>query len=105
MPEKPPEEAGTHTDRELAVLLMRRQAALGIGVAALFMVLMLGLPLLSHFRPDLSQLPLLGFPFSWLLLGLLFYPLTWALSAYFVVASERLEAEQAAQVRAERGAP
>src|SRR5438445_2979088 len=93
-------EAGSH-DRELAAALMRRQAALGVRVAALFLVLVLGLPLVSYFAPDWGQQPILGFPFSWLVLGLLFYPVTWALSAYFVRASERLEAEQAEQVRRE----
>src|SRR5947207_15854093 len=93
-------EAG-RSDRELASALMRRQAALGMRVAALFLVLILGLPLVSFFRPEWSQVAIGGFPLSWLVLGLLFYPITWALSAYFVKASERLEAEQAAQVRAE----
>jgi uncharacterized membrane protein (DUF485 family) len=63
----------------------------------------LGLPLLSHFAPAFSQQPVLGFPLSWLLLGLLFYPITWALSAYFVKASERMEEEQARMVREEQG--
>lgn len=93
-----------HSDAQLAFRLMRQQAALGMGVAAVFLVLILGLPLLTHFAPDLAQTPVLGFPFSWFLLGIAFYPITWALSAYFVKASEKLEAEEAQMVREERKA-
>jgi len=81
---------------------MRPQAALGVRVAVVFLLLILGLPLLSYYQPEWSQLPVLGFPLSWLVLGVLFYPVTWALSSAFVKASERLEARQAEQVRQER---
>jgi uncharacterized membrane protein (DUF485 family) len=91
-----------HSDRELAAILMRRQATLSIRVAAVFLVVVLGVPLVNAFLPELSQTPILGFPASWFLLGLFFYPLTWALSTYFVKASEKLEAEEAAMIRAER---
>ena len=92
-------ETGTdQTDGELAAALMKRQAALSIKVAAVFLILIFGLPLLTYFKPDWSQTPVFGFPLSWFLLGLAFYPLTWALSYYFVVASEKLEAEEAARL-------
>ena len=91
------------SDAELSGALMRRQALLGVRVAAAFLILVLGLPLLTHFRPDWTQQPILGFPASWFLLGLLFYPITWALSAYFVKASEGMESEDAEMVRRERG--
>lgn len=90
------------SDGELARVLMRRQGRLGLVVAAAFLVLVVGVPLLTHFRLDWSQQPLFGFPLSWFLLGLLFYPLTWALSVYFVRASEKLEAEEAEAVRRQR---
>jgi uncharacterized membrane protein (DUF485 family) len=95
--------AASHSDAELAGMLMRRQAGLSIRVAAVFLVLILGLPLLTRFKPEWTQQPVLGFPISWFLLGILFYPITWALSAYFVRASEQLEAEDADLVRKERG--
>ena len=97
-----PANSTRHTDAELASILMRRQAALSMRVAAVFLVLILGVPLANHFLPEWSQQPVLGFPLTWLLLGILFYPITWALSAYFVKASERLEAEEAAMIRSER---
>ena len=56
MAEEP--EPGVRTqrsDRELAAALMRRQAGLGMRVAAVFLVLILGLPLVSYFRPEWSQ--------------------------------------------------
>ncbi len=78
---------------------MRRQAALGIRVAAVFLLIVVGLPLASWLAPDALQFTVLGFPFSWFLLGLFFYPLTWALSSWFVQSSEALERQQAEEVR------
>jgi uncharacterized membrane protein (DUF485 family) len=79
---------------------MRRQALLSLRVAVVFLLIVFGLPLLTHFRPDWTQTPILGFPLSWFLLGLAFYPLSWALSFYFVKASEQLEADDAEQLSA-----
>ena len=90
-------------DRELSGRLMRHQAMLGLRVAAVFLVLILGLPLLTQFAPSFTQQTVLGFPLSWFILGLAFYPITWALSAYFVKASEKLEHDEAQMVREERG--
>lgn len=81
---------------------MRRQAALSLRVAAVFLFLILGVPLANYFAPSWSQQPVFGFPLSWFLLGILFYPITWALSTYFVRASEKLESEEAAMIRSER---
>ena len=100
-PVSPPE---AHSDRQLSEILMRRQAVLSLRVAAVFLVLILGLPLLTWLAPQWSQAPVLGFPLSWFLLGILFYPLSWALSVYFVKASERMEREEAALIREERAA-
>jgi uncharacterized membrane protein (DUF485 family) len=85
--------------RETAAGLMRRQAALSIRVAAAFIVLILAIPLMTQFAPALAQHPVLGFPLSWLILGILFYPITWALSWYFVNASEKLEHREAETLR------
>jgi uncharacterized membrane protein (DUF485 family) len=86
----------------LAGTLMRRQASLSLRVAFIFLLLILGLPLLTHFAPEAMQRPMLGFPISWFVLGIAFYPITWALSAYFVRASERLEEQDAEMIRRER---
>jgi uncharacterized membrane protein (DUF485 family) len=103
MPNPPPPDAPppVEADSRLLSSLLRHQAALSIRVAAVFLVLVFGVPLATHYAPGWTQQPVLGFPLSWFLLGLLFYPITWALSAYFVRASERLESEEAAAMRAE----
>jgi uncharacterized membrane protein (DUF485 family) len=76
---------------------MRRQARLSVGVAAIFLALVLGLPVVNHYLPGVAQARVVGFSATWLFLGLLFYPITWLLSAYFVRASEDVEHEIAAR--------
>jgi uncharacterized membrane protein (DUF485 family) len=76
--------------------MMRRQARLSVGVALIFLVLVLGLPLVNFFLVPVAQARIAGFSATWLFLGLLFYPITWLLSAYFVRASEAVEHETAA---------
>ena len=75
----------------LAHAVMRRQAALSLRVAAVFVVLVFGLPLVNYFHPKLANAPVLGFTFSWLFLGILFFPIIWLLSAYFIRESDRIE--------------
>ena len=76
--------------------IMRRQARLSVGVASLFLLLVLGLPLVNQYAGPLAQTRVAGFSATWLFLGVLFYPITWVLSAYFVRASEAVEQETAA---------
>jgi uncharacterized membrane protein (DUF485 family) len=75
--------------------LMRRQAALSLRVAIVFIVLLVGLPLLNLYFPKQMATQEMGFTFTWLLLGVLFFPITWLLSAYFVKRSDALEHELA----------
>ena len=97
-----PETPATHlTDPQLTSRLMRQQAGLGFRVAAAFLILILGMPLLNAFAPEFTQQQVMGFPLYWFVLGLAFYPISWALSVYFVKASEKLEHEEAAMVRSE----
>ena len=77
----------------LARAVMRRQGALSVKVAAVFVVLILGVPLVNAFLPEVAGTPVLGFTATWLFLGVLIYPITVALSFYFVGASNRIEAE------------
>ena len=81
----------------LAQKVMRRQGALSLRVAAVFTVLLLGLPLVNHFLPGLANTSILGFSATWLFLGVLFYPITVLLSLYFVKHSDRIEAETASE--------
>ena len=93
-----PEEA-----RHLASRLMREQAVLGLRVAAVFVVLLLGMPLANLYLPEVAGSKMLGFTFTWLLLGVIFYPITWFLSVYFVRESDRNEAKHAKELGAKGG--
>jgi uncharacterized membrane protein (DUF485 family) len=73
--------------------LIRRQLRLGIGVAAAFLVLLFGLPLMNLFFPELVQMRMLGLPLSWLALAVLVYPFLWFLAVYYVSTSRKYEDE------------
>ena len=77
----------------LARALVRRQGGLSLRVASVFVVVILAVPLVNAFLPDLAGSPVYGFTASWLFLGVLIYPVTVALSFYFVEASNRIEAD------------
>ena len=77
----------------LSRVVMRRQAALSLGVASIFLAMILGLPLINRFLPSVANYPIFGFPASWLFLAVLFYPITVALSIFFVRKSDQIEAE------------
>ena len=81
---------------------MRRQAALGLKVTAAFLVVLFGLPLLNAFAPALMATKVAGFTLSWLILAILFYPITWVLAWTFVKRTEAIEHEQTIEGR-ERG--
>ena len=79
--------------------LMRRQLRLSIGCAATFLVALLGLPLLNYFAPNLMSTRVAGFTLTWLLLGVLFFPLVWVIAFYFIKRSIALEEAEAARIR------
>lgn len=88
---------------ELLRSVMRRQAALSLRVAAVFLGIIFVLPLVNHFLPTVAAMKVGGFTLTWLILGVLFYPITWALSAYFIKSSNELE-HQLAQEHGEPSA-
>jgi uncharacterized membrane protein (DUF485 family) len=73
--------------------VMKRQAGLSLRVAVVFLTILILLPLFNLYAPELAATSVLGFPLTWLILGVLFYPITWALSNYFVTRSDQIEAE------------
>ncbi len=73
--------------------IMRRHAALSVRVGLVFIVILIAIPLLNLYVPRIVTSDVAGFPVPWLILGVLFFPLTWVLSAYFVKASEELDAQ------------
>lgn len=77
----------------LAHHVMKRQAALSIRVAAVFLLILFGLPLINLYAPSIASVGVFGFTATWLFLAVLFYPLTWALSWFFIRESDRIEAE------------
>lgn len=81
--------------------IMRRQAALSLKVAAVFVAILVVLPLLNLYAPALMATRIGGFSLTWFFLAVLFYPVTWILSAWFVKDSDRIEADI---VREEGGA-
>lgn len=81
------------TQEKLLQVVMRRQAALSLRVAAVFLVPLLALPWINQSQAAFMNSRLFGFSVSWLILGICFFPLTWILSAYFVKKSDGIEAE------------
>ena len=79
--------------------LMRRQLRLSIACAATFLIALLGLPLLNYFAPELMAKRVAGFTLSWLILGVLFFPLVWAIAFVFIKRSIALEQAEAARVQ------
>jgi uncharacterized membrane protein (DUF485 family) len=79
--------------RELVRRLMRKQAELSVKVALVFVLLLVGLPLFNLYLPFFADIQEYGFTLTWLFLGVLFFPITWALSAFFVTKSDALESE------------
>ncbi|MBI4657318.1 MAG: DUF485 domain-containing protein [Verrucomicrobia bacterium] len=71
--------------------LMRRQLKLSIACAATFLIALLGLPLANYFLPELMATRVFGFTLTWLILGVLFFPLVWLISYFFIRRSIELE--------------
>ena len=70
--------------RLLVQRLMKRQANLSLRVGAVFLVMLLGIPLFNLYQPNIANMNVSGFSISWLFLGVFFFPITWVLSAYFI---------------------
>lgn len=73
--------------------LMRRQLRLSLGLALTFAAFLGVQPLLSWFWHPYTQLKLLGIPCSWLILGLLSYPLMIWLGSLYVRRAEEVDDE------------
>ncbi len=89
----------------LARAIMRRQARLGLRVAAVFVLILVGLPLLNLYYPEAMATGIGGFSLTWLLLAVLFYPVTWLLSWLFVRGSDRIEARIVEEMRGRLASP
>jgi uncharacterized membrane protein (DUF485 family) len=79
---------------------MRRQFKLSLASAATFLAALLGLPLANYFFPELMATRVLGFTLTWLILGVLFFPLVWGISYLFIKRSIALEEEEVSEAEA-----
>ncbi len=77
--------------RALLHRVTARQARLSLSVGGVFLVALLAIPLVNTGFPEMVSRPVAGFPLGWLVLGVLFYPLTWVLSWIFIRKSNELE--------------
>lgn len=81
---------------------MRRQLKLSIACAIAFLVVLLGLPLANYCLPELMATRVGGFTLTWLLLGVVFFPVVWIISYVFIRRSIWLENDEVAQIEAAR---
>lgn len=99
MPPTPPAHDDVVHSESFLRSLMRRQLALSISCAAMFLIALLGMPLLNYFAPALMATRIAGFTLSWLVLGVLFFPFVWIISFRFIRRSLVLEDEEVAQAQ------
>jgi hypothetical protein len=79
--------------------LIRQQLTLSLSVAAVFLLLLFGLPIFNLVFPALAALPVFGLPLTWLLLSVLIYPILWLLAHYFTTTAQKFEDEFADLMR------
>ena len=92
----------SEAERErLSHAVLRRQLALSVRVALIFSIVLFGLPLVNWLLPFIANLNVGGFTLTWLLLAVLFYPLTWFLAGYFIKESDKIEHDLTVQYRAD----
>jgi uncharacterized membrane protein (DUF485 family) len=90
-----PQQLDIHSESFLHSL-MRKQLRLSILSATAFLVVLLGLPLANYFFPDVMATRIFGFTFTWLILGVGFFPGVWVIAWVFIrksIALEEAEAE------------
>src|SRR5437588_2258778 len=92
------EEFDIHSEAFLRSL-MRRQLRLSILCAATFLAALLGLPLANYFLPELMATRVFGFTLTWFILGVLFFPLVWAIAWFFIKRSIALENSEVAEAQ------
>ncbi len=73
--------------------LMRRQLRLSLGVAAVFFVFLVAQPLLSTVWRPWTRWEVAGVPVTWVVLGVLSYPLLVWLGRHYVRRAEEVDEE------------
>ncbi len=80
--------------------IMRRQLKLSMGIASVFVLIIVVVPLLNKFAPDAMNTPFMGFTLSWFLLGFAIFPILIVLAIVFVRQSNEFEDEAVGMVDA-----
>jgi uncharacterized membrane protein (DUF485 family) len=81
-----------HSEEYLKTILSR-QLRLSMGIASVFVVIIVAIPLLNKFLPEVMNPPFMGFTVSWFLLGYGIFPVLIFLSWLFVRRSNDFEDE------------
>ena len=95
---QPPEQPDIHRESFLHSL-MRRQLRLSVFCAAAFLLVLLGLPLVNYFWPELMAMRVFGFTLTWLILGIGFFPAVWLIAWIFIRRSIALEEAEVSELR------
>ena len=95
---QPLEKMDVHSESFLHSL-MRKQLRLSIRCAAAFLLLLLGLPLANYFWPEWMATRVFGFTLTWLILGVGFFPVVWAIAWFFIRQSISLEEEEVSEIQ------
>lgn len=80
--------------------IMRRQLRLSTGIASVFVLIIIAVPLLNKFAPEAMNTPFMGFTLTWFLLGFGIFPVLIALAVLFVRRSNAFEDEAVGMVDA-----
>jgi len=75
--------------------LMASQFALSFKLFLVFIVILLGLPVMNYITPELMNARMFGFTVTWFFLAVLIYPITWLISWAYVKSSIALEEKAA----------
>ena len=62
------------------------------------MVVLLALPLLNYFAPEVMALRVFGFTLTWMVLGIAFFPFVWLIAWIFIRKSIALEEQEMREV-------
>lgn len=71
--------------------LVRAQLGLAVRLAAVVAAIFVAIPILGHLFPPLSQTTVGGIPVSWLVLGLLLYPVLYLIGRLYIRLAEQAE--------------
>ena len=71
--------------------MQAKQLRLSVLLAIIFLATMFSVPFLNHFVPELMLTPVLGIPFVWLFVGVVFHIEFWIIAIVYTRCSNRWE--------------